>query len=300
MGLDIYLRQYKNFDDTKRREAEYEERTNPLWEQVYGVKNDDNDGYEALKKKLGETEMDKLYDKYKELCKPIADELHLDKWGSDEDGSTDIAETSKKHPKHDLFKIGYLRSSYNESGMEHVVGEATGKDLHYIFQPPEDEYEFQPDWEACLKRAKQARKAFDKYLEEVGPYRVTEAHWNEFMGHPNEWPIKNKKDAMELFKKELAKYRTNVKEQGKDAMSAYSNKEGEFYFDAPLQVVSLITGVQKRFFVEECLPCTYIVYKSEGEEGLDFYLEALDIVIETIEYAIASPDRDNLYLAWSS
>lgn len=292
MGLDIYLRQYKDYDDTKLREAQYEKRTNPLWEQVYGVKTDDNDGYEALKKKIGEAEMDKLYKKYKELCKPIADELHLDEWGSDEEGSTDIEEPSKLHPDHDLLKIGYIRSSYNESGIQHVVGEAVGKDLDYIFEPKE-EYEFQPDWEACLKRAKEVKELFVKYLEEVGPYRVMTASWNEFMGHPNDWPVNTKEGAMDIFKKEFAEFK-----KGDKSMSWYSNRSGEFMFDKPLQVVAMITGVQKRFFVEESIPCTYIVYKNP--DGLEWYVESLDIVIETIEYAIAHPDRKNLYLAWSS
>lgn len=48
-----------------------------------------------------------------------------------------INEKSEKHPDHYCEK-GYLRSSYNSSGFNSVVGNMIGKEMHYIFDPLDD------------------------------------------------------------------------------------------------------------------------------------------------------------------
>lgn len=49
-----------------------------------------------------------------------------------------VDEKSEKHPEHSCNK-GYLRSSYNNSGFNNVVGTLIGKEMHYIFDPIEGE-----------------------------------------------------------------------------------------------------------------------------------------------------------------
>jgi len=41
----------------------------------------------------------------------------------------------------------------------------------------------------------------------------------------------------------------------------------------------------------------YIVHK---DSGLGWYVEALEIVVETIEYVLNQPDPETYYLVWSS
>jgi hypothetical protein len=47
-----------------------------------------------------------------------------------------IQQNSKKYPTH-YFKVGYFRSSYNEWGLNRVLTKTIGKDLYYIFEPPD-------------------------------------------------------------------------------------------------------------------------------------------------------------------
>lgn len=53
------------------------------------------------------------------------------------DGSQYVDEKSDLYPEHYCNK-GYLRSSYNSSGFNNVVGTMVGKEMHYIFDPLED------------------------------------------------------------------------------------------------------------------------------------------------------------------
>ncbi len=43
----------------------------------------------------------------------------------------------------------------------------------------------------------------------------------------------------------------------------------------------------------------YLVFAYRQREATDWYLQALEIVKETIEYVLAQPDRDRFYLRWS-
>jgi hypothetical protein len=79
-------------------------------------------------------------------------------------------------------------------------------------------------------------------------------------------------------------------------MPSYSSSRGEFYFGKPLEIVGVISGVKKRFFVEEHLPCQYLIYK---DDSLDWYLQAVEIMIATVEYVLAQADSEKYYLHWS-
>lgn len=44
---------------------------------------------------------------------------------------------------------------------------------------------------------------------------------------------------------------------------------------------------------------TYLAFIYRQENATDWYLEALEIIKETIEYVLMQPDRDKFYLRWS-
>ncbi len=46
-------------------------------------------------------------------------------------------------------------------------------------------------------------------------------------------------------------------------------------------------------------PSVFLVYEREPSEKEDWYLTALRIVRETIEYVLAQPDKQHYYLVWS-
>jgi hypothetical protein len=47
-------------------------------------------------------------------------------------------------------------------------------------------------------------------------------------------------------------------------------------------------------------PAVFVVYEKEPDEKEDWYLTALKITRETIEYVLAQPDREQYYLSWSA
>jgi hypothetical protein len=64
----------------------------------------------------------------------------------------------------------------------------------------------------------------------------------------------------------------------------------------PLKVRAIMMGTKKGW-ASNHEPAAYLVYESDG---LEWYAQALDIVVETCEWVIAQPDREALYLHWSS
>lgn len=262
MGLDIYLYRYEDFNDTQKRETEYSEKTEGLWT-----------------KKYEETpEEEKVQIRKQE--KEIAQSLALDEYGSDTVKKECIEIPSLKYPEH-YFKIGYFRSSYNAGGIQRILRNLGIKDLNYIFSY-EDEYEFQPNWDKALNRV----SVVIEKLKQIGGYRAEKFGYNEFNGFPSTHPIKSEEDAMIAFLNEI-KRDTNSE--------AYSNKSGTFYRKEPLKVLAIIEGVDKRFFAEEYLPCVYVITENDNE----WYVQALEIVKETIEYVLSKEDKEKYYLHWS-
>lgn len=79
---------------------------------------------------------------------------------------------------------------------------------------------------------------------------------------------------------------------------SYSNRAGRFAFGKPIKVVGIIHGLNRRFFVDESLPCQYLV--SECDHKFEWYQKALEIVIETCNWVLAQPEQEKYYLHWSA
>ena len=262
MGLDIYLKRYDNFEDTRRREEEHNKFSEKLWE--------DAGDYDSL----SEEKKEEIRKKDEEFAKS----LNLDKWGSDEDGVEGIEIDHPDYPDH-YFKIGYFRSSYNGAGIERILRNLGLPTLADIFDVDREEYFIHPDWKKALERTQEVIDL----LKKEGGYRVHSVSPNIFS--PPE--VKSENEALEVFRKQLQ--RESEREGEKHN---YSNKEGEFFLAEPLKVLAMISGETK---ILAKMPCVYVVTESDNE----WYIQALEIVKSTCEYVLQKENIDQYYLHWS-
>jgi hypothetical protein len=262
MGLDIYLSHYSNYHQSKANEEAYEKMSENLYEAVQSVEG--KELTEDSRKRITET------------LEKEAEKLGLDSWGCDETYRTRVELDSKLYPEH-MFKIGYFRSSYNDSGINRILKDLSIPNLYDIF-PHDDEYEFCPDWNHALDVVQQSIRMFK---EDKG-YRVETVSANMFA--PDQ-VMKNPAQALEVF---------NAKLGEKNSYKWFSNRDGYFYLDKKgLTVHALMPG---KDMLDR--PCTYAIYKIK--DGNKSYLEALEIVKETIEYVLEQKDPQSYYLRWSS
>ena len=271
MGLDVYLKRFENYAASQRLKAEYERRMDEAWEQMANRRNEDEISSQ-------EEEI------YSQQCRKIARTIGLDSNGEDPLVQT-IRLPSRQYPDH-RFKIGYFYSSNNDSGINRILSDAIGIDLHSIFNPLEEEY-FRPDWtlarDICLK----AIADFTTHIEQH-PYGVVPLTFD-----PNISPIQAQITSKALALQKLVA----MKEQITDTQpNTFGGWAGDFFLTEPLEVLAVIPGTAG-FLDRPDLPCFYIVFQ---HKHLDFYLQGLEIVLETIEYVLEQPDSDKYYLEWSS
>lgn len=256
MGLDIYLYQYKNYADTNEREQKADEYSTKLWNEA------------GEYDKITQEQKDEIREKSKEY----ALSLGLDEWGSDETGKTHIEEDSTIDPEH-MFKVGYFRSSYNDGGIERVLGNLGIPSLYDIFEA-KDEYKFQPDWGLALEKVNESIEM----LKNAPEFKALKVTGNIF----TKSEISSEREALEVF----------LKNNETQTESNYSNKDGEFFMNEPLEVLAMIPGKTKILKEHDC---TYVIVKHTYE----WYITALEIVKETINYVLSQENKEQYYLHWS-
>lgn len=261
MGLDIYLYKYEDFEETSRKEGLYNEFSEKIWEGL---------DYNSL----SQEEKDSIRNKSNEYAKSLG----LDEWGSDEKSKHRVETDHPTYPDH-YFKIGYFRSSYNDSGIERILRNLGLPSLSDVFGHEGEEYNFQPNWENSLMNINSLIEEFSK----KAPYRVHDVSPNLFRD-PN---VNSEKEAMDIFIKELSKKKGSDPE-----MDSYSNTEGEFYLSEPLKVVAMIPGTNNLLGKRAC---TYIITESDNT----WYAQALEIVRDTIQFVLDQEDKEKYYLRWS-
>jgi hypothetical protein len=265
MGLDIYLYRYENKDLTESLEEKYNKFSEENWN---GKKYED----------LTDHEKETL----RSADKKYAAELGLDEWGDDKTNKQCIEMNSEKYPEH-LFKIGYFRSSYNDGGINRILLNLGLPTLSEIFGNTDDVYKFTPDWIMALINVRNAISQ----LKQKNNLRCFDVSWNDFR-NPKECKITDEQEAMSIYLDE------KTRNTNKD-WQAYSNLNGHFYHSEPIKVYGLINGVKKMLLSDRILPCTYVICEGENQ----WYVEALEIVEETIEYVLAQDDKDKYLLHWS-
>ena len=264
MGLDIHLYKYENFSDTRKRETEYEEYSNALWEA-------DNEDYENIPENRKE--------EIRALTNAKADELGLDEYGSDENEAERTESDHPKYPDH-YFKIGYFRSSYNSTGINRVLKNIGLPTLYEVFDVGDQhEYYIQPEWLASLERAESLIKQFSK----TGKFQIHQISQNMFMDE----------DALPKNEEEVHKLFMDEYERDTKSDFNYSSAKGEFFIHNPLEILAIIPG--KTLFNKNGM---YIVTKLE-DESHDWYLQALEIVRDTCKWVLEQPDKEKYYLHWS-
>jgi len=260
MGLDIYLHRYEDLKLHKELELQYEKGSEENW--YYNGRD---------YKELTEYEKDSARQKDEDLKTSL---------GIIENDSIELP--SLKYPDH-YFKIGYWRSSYNDGGINRILSNLGLPDLYEIMgKNDNDEYIFKPNWDVCLQRIIDTINQ----LRQKPNLRCWDVSWNDFK-NPNECEITDEESALNVFLK-----------QKKDTHSdAYSNSDGYFFLKEPAKVLGLVHGVKKMLFRNDIvLPCVYVVTEGENE----WYIQALEIMQETIEYVLSRSDKDKYYLHWSS
>ena len=273
MGLDVYLYRYEDKAAYDTREQRYEKALAKVSASFPGKYSEWSDEQKA---------------EYGKQSDELAKKFNMPVYRYGPDGKTTYPDDgrkiefdSTKYPEH-LFKVGYLRSSYNDSGVNHVLRALIGVDLHYIFEPNDDSSDYLPEWEKCKERLAEVIRLFNEARNNK-PYRVSRMDTTEYSnGSPI---IDDDKKALDLFLEE--KERSHV-----TGCKAYSNARGEFYLGDPLPVAGIVRGRSYHS------PCVYIITKDS--DSFDWYSQALEITMEMIDYVLSQPDRDKYWLTWSS
>ncbi len=266
MGLDVYLSYYKDFKQSKENEEVFEKFSNNMWESVKEVE--------------GVVLSEKTKTSVWEVLKKEAAKYGLDDYGCDITYCERIELDSQLYPEH-YFKIGYFRSSYNDSGINTILKDVGAPNLYDIFDHDDDEYEFSPDWNNSLYQVNEAIKI----VKANKGYRVETISANMF----------SPDDVFTSSTSALAKFKKTLEDnKGAKKFTDFSNRDGNYYIGKKgLQVHALLPG--KNIMGN---PCTYAIYKAI--DGDKYYLEALEIVKETIEYILKQDDPSKYYLRWSA
>ncbi len=188
---------------------------------------------------------------------------------------------SQVHPEH-YFKIGYMRSSYNDGGINGILRGRIGTDLYGIFANDGETYYSRPDWGEAKVRAAKALADLRAYEAEHGCYRVWTVTHNPFAGPQT----LDRDGALALFVEERKKFRADDK-------NGYSNKHGAFV-PRGLTLYGAVVGMDSLGS-----PGVHLIYGGEDAD-FTFYEQALEVVIEMCEWVMGQPDREKLWLAWSS
>lgn len=211
-------------------------------------------------------------------------------WGGHASRLSVEAPPSAIDPDH-YFKVGYFRSSYNESGIDKVMRKAGLPGLGEIMGAPGDGDDFKPDWDACLVRVNDVIQKYTDFVNsDAGKFYVTEVR------PMYEYGAVDEKGALACYLE--ATSRPTSFEGG------FSNRDGEFFpqghtlravitkkYEAPARG-DLLGQLLNR-------PSVFLVLDKEQTGKEDWHLTALRIVKETIEYVMAQPDRAQYYLSWS-
>ena len=260
MGLDIYLYRYENFEETRRKEDLYSEKSEKMWEEAGDYDSLSDEQKEAIRKKVSD----------------YALSLGLDKDGDDESMYEKVEIDHPDYPDH-YFKIGYFRNSYNEAGIQRILKNLDLPTLDDVFNTSDGEYYVKPDWQKALENVESLISEFKK----KGAYRVRAVYPEKFGG---EVP-KSEAEALKIFQEEIDKH------EGKCDYN-YSNVKGEFSFHEPQKVLAMIPG-QNYIFNDR--PCTFIITESDNT----WYIQALEIVKETCKFVLSKEDKEKYYLRWS-
>lgn len=260
MGLDISLAYSENWEESLRICRINSELIEWLWA------NRPED-IAPISPEYGTWAARRTREKAEEVGLPVP----VDSTSFDEHISFFMEMPSRLYPDH-LFKIGYMRSSYNSSGINHVLDELALPNLYDVFQAGNDYY-IEVDWQ-------NAKQRIEELIGNISPlcgkyhYMPTHQLWED-----NQKNI-SAADALRIVQEEFS---TSPKPSTFDS---YCNSKGSFFLKG-IKVVAVVGD--------------WLIYKtSKTDTGLLWYKQALEIVQETIDFILSQPRPEQWRLAWSS
>lgn len=305
MGLDVYLsRIYAPLEEVDAAQQKLEEALDEVWGR-YSSYDDMTD----QQKEDARVECDRLQREYEAA-----------EGGKYRVDAIDIP--SAKYPEH-LFRIGYMRSSYNNAGINSVMMRNGLNTLYEIFEYQRKGYRERVNWSRARERAVLTLAAYNATVDttagKVDCFQVTERPKIEGRERPE-----SEADAIRAY--------AEVADKNSGGMfREFSQFYGDFFLDG-LDVVAIISGTGYAG-----APCLYVVYKKPIETrqedtvtckhcGVeqttedrvafyckqcnaplvsktvpvpDWYAQSLEIVIEMCDWVLAQPDPDRYVLSWS-
>lgn len=194
---------------------------------------------------------------------------------------------SKVDPDH-LWKLDYIRSSYNAGGFNTVMRAAGLGDLYWIFGEPDGFHTF-PDWADALDRARLVRKAY----EGAAPYRAMAVSHNPFRDGGKLYGPQREHEAITIAEAMLEKWGDRNDELGQ----VFGNADGSF-MPSGFEIVAALPGFEEFSINGDERAATWLVYKTDDDHR-KHYLTSLDILIESIEWVLARPDTELYFYLWS-
>lgn len=200
---------------------------------------------------------------------------------------TYIEQPSSKYPDH-LFRVGYFRSSYNESGINYKLRNIIGLDLYSIFNPPplDKSYHFQPDWELAKSIAQKTLRDLKDYINK-GSYGILKIDENPLVYRNN--------NAVTSEALALQKFQEILKKHCDSPFGNFTSANGHFFLSQPLKVLGVLHG-RMEDVLGVTRNCQYIIYE---DDNLEWYVQCLEIVEETCDWVLSQPERDRYCLAWT-
>ena len=266
--------------------------------------------YAAAMEEAYEAELSKIYDEWGKIddkgtpTKEQEEEFNnkraaaREKYGIDgysHKSRIQIHLDSKTEPEH-LFKIGYMRSSYNSNGINRIADVFDLPDLYSIFEVDNDEYYQEHDWDTIYVNIKQAIEKWQAHVD--GPWGKYGVHQFRPSWRPDDG-VGSEHEALERFNIE---YLSKKEEIDKDdwKKSGWCSSHGEFY-PQPLKVVAMISRVWDSTKPSNYhnWPNTFVVYERDDTSVMDWYVTALKIVQEMIEWILEQEDKDQYIMGWS-
>lgn len=212
---------------------------------------------------------------------------------------------SKTEPEH-LFKIGYMRSSYNGVGINSVARVFGLPDLYDIFEIDNDEYYQEHDWDTIYLNVKDAIEKWQAHADSpAGKYYVRT--FRPLFASSKLDPggqlipegITNEHQAIECLNEQYLRKKEEI-DKDEWRSGGWSCGDGEFH-PKPLKVAAIVAGAwdSDRPMTYNNMPVTYLVCERSDENSIQWYVTALQIVQEMVEWILEHPDKDQFYTGWS-
>jgi hypothetical protein len=228
-----------------------------------------------------------VYQDYLNKREQMLDEVYA---GPDAETENKMKEWDAANPEPKLARIkefkgkfAYLRSAYNEYGLNTQLKAKIGKDLYYIFEPIKGEYYVRPDWVASLARAKEVLVLLEEHFAKYGSTAVTTVA----IDTNGITRTADKGEAVKTFMRSA---------DNKFIKYNHSSHEGDFFIAEPVKLLAAIPGMVSWF--NPPAKCVYLIH--EDKYQTPYEIASIKKAIKMCEVALASKNPAGYFLAWSA